>query len=162
MVQTSIYDFKALDIHKKEFDFGQLRGKVVLVVNVASLCGFTVQYKDLEYLYEKYKDQGFIVLGFPCNQFGRQEPFSETEIMDQCQRNYGVSFPIMDKVEVNGEMQHPLYAYLKSKQTNALGFHGVKWNFEKFLIDREGEVVNRYESSVGPLRFAVTIEKLLE
>lgn len=157
----TIYDFKPLDAYGKVYDFKQLRGKVVVVVNVASLCGFTLQYKDLEYLYEKYKERGLEILGFPCNQFGNQEPYTNQEILMLCERKFGVTFPIMDRVEVNGEEEDPLYGYLKSEYRNALGFKGVKWNFEKFLIGRNGKVVNRYPSIVSPRNMEHAIVELL-
>lgn len=162
MDATSIYDFQPQDAFGKVYDFGQLMGKVVVIVNVASLCGFALQYQDFESLYEKYNDRGFVVLGFPCNQFGSQEPYSGQEIMQICEKRFGVTFPIMGKIEVNGEREDPLYGYLKNQQRNSLGFKGVKWNFEKFLVSRSGRVVVRYDSMVPPLSFEKAIVDLLE
>lgn len=137
------------------------RGSVILVVNTASKCGFTPQYKGLEALYQKYKDQGFVVLGFPCNQFGKQEPGSESEIQEFCQINYGVSFPMHAKIDVNGSDTHPLFKQLKSAAPGLLGTEAIKWNFTKFLIDRQGSVVERYGSNTDPVDIAPKIESLL-
>ena len=137
------------------------KGSVILVVNTASKCGFTPQYKGLEALYQKYKDQGFVVLGFPCNQFGKQEPGSESEIQEFCQINYGVSFPMHAKIDVNGSNTHPLFRQLKSAAPGLLGTEAIKWNFTKFLIDRQGNVVERYGSNTDPADIAPKIESLL-
>ncbi|CUM52686.1 uncharacterized protein AC631_00604 [Debaryomyces fabryi] len=159
---ATIYDFKPLDAYGGVYDFSQLKGKVVVIVNVASLCGFTLQYKDLEYLYKKYKERGLVVLGFPCNQFGNQEPFTGQQILQLCENKFGVTFPIMDKIEVNGDREEPLYGYLKNERKTSLGFKGIKWNFEKFLISRSGKVVERFDPLVVPLNFEKMIVELLE
>ena len=135
--------------------------KVILVVNVASNCGFTPQYKELEQLYKDYKDQGFVVIGFPCNQFGGQEPGSEQEIESFCQVNFGVTFPLMAKIDVNGPKEDAVYTFLKSQKAGFLGLTRIKWNFEKFLIDRNGRVVQRYPSTTTPKAIAEDIKKLL-
>ncbi|KAI9006869.1 peroxiredoxin HYR1 [Hyaloraphidium curvatum] len=155
------YAFKPKDHKGKEFDFAQLKGKVVLVVNVASKCGFTPQYKGLEDLYEKYHDKGLEIIGFPCNQFGGQEPGSEEEIVEFCSNTWNVKFPIMKKVEVNGDNVEPVYQYLKS-QKSWLGLSRVKWNFEKFLVDKNGKVVERYSSTSTPESIVPKIEALLK
>ena len=146
----SIYDFKARAIDGKEISLETYRGKVVLIVNVASKCGFTPQYKGLESLYEKYKDQGLVILGFPCNQFGGQEPGAEAEILSFCDLNYGVTFPLFSKIDVNGTNAHPLFGYLKTAKPGILGTEAIKWNFTKFLIDRKGEPIHRYAPSDKP------------
>ncbi|WP_308363738.1 MULTISPECIES: glutathione peroxidase [unclassified Microbulbifer] len=137
------------------------RGKVLLIVNTASKCGFTPQYKGLEALYHKYRDQGLVVLGFPCNQFGQQEPGSDEEIQQFCELNYGVSFPVYAKLEVNGPAAHPLFEHLKREAPGILGTEGVKWNFTKFLVDREGRVVKRFAPKDKPEALASEIEQLL-
>jgi glutathione peroxidase len=146
----SIYDFKARTIDGKETSLEAFRGNVVLIVNVASKCGFTPQYTGLESLYQKYKDQGFVVLGFPCNQFGSQEPGAESEILSFCNLEYGVTFPLFSKIDVNGANAHPLYGYLKSAKPGILGTEAIKWNFTKFLVDRKGEPIHRYAPSDKP------------
>ena len=140
------------------------QGKVMLIVNVASKCGFTPQYAGLETLYQQYKDRGVVVLGFPCNQFGAQEPGTEAEIAQFCELNYGVSFPIFAKIEVNGPNTHPLYKFLKKEQSGilgAIGLDSIKWNFTKFLVDPAGKVVDRFASSTAPADLMSTIDKLL-
>jgi glutathione peroxidase len=139
----------------------QYHGKVLLIVNVASRCGYTPQYEGLEAIYRKYQDRGLVVLGFPCNQFGGQEPGSEAEIQRFCESRYDVTFPLFAKVEVNGDHTHPLYRWLKSARPGVLGTEAVKWNFTKFLIGRNGEVVNRYGSSASPAQLEVDIESQL-
>lgn len=156
-----IYDYDVIDVRKRRFDLKQLKGKVVVIVNVASLCGFTVQYKDLEYLYQRYKDQGLEIIAFPCNQFGVQEPFDSEKILYLCRNKFGVTFPIMDKVEVNGELEHPLYTHLKRERKTDLGFMGVRWNFEKFVVNRDGEVVARFQLAFPPLSLEPLIQRLL-
>ncbi len=136
-------------------------GKVVLIVNTASQCGFTPQFAGLEALYQRFKDRGFVVLGFPCNQFGAQDPGSSDEIFGFCQKNYGVSFPMHAKVEVNGADAHPLFARLKSEAPGLLGSERIKWNFTKFLVDARGRVVRRYAPTTKPERIADDIERLL-
>ena len=157
----SIYDFSAVSVDGHETPLAQYRGKVLLVVNTASKCGFTPQYAGLETLYHQFKDQGVVVLGFPCNQFGGQEPGTEGEIAQFCELNYGVSFPIFAKVDVNGAGAHPLYKFLKSEKSGILGTEGIKWNFTKFLVDREGNVVRRFAPSVTPAELVPAVEKLL-
>ena len=136
-------------------------GKVLLIVNTASRCGFTPQYAGLESIHRKYKDRGLVVLGFPCDQFGHQEPGTGTEIASFCQTNYGVTFPMYAKVEVNGDGTHPLFVRLKAAAPGLLGTKAIKWNFTKFLVDRGGEVVERYAPNVAPERIAPDIERLL-
>lgn len=145
-----IYDFSAKDIDGQEQSLESFKGKTLLIVNVASKCGFTPQYKGLEALYQQYKDQGLEILGFPCDQFGHQEPGEEKEIKEFCSLNYGVSFPLFAKIEVNGKGAHPLYEYLKKEQGGVLGSEGIKWNFTKFLVDKNGKVVKRYGSIDKP------------
>jgi glutathione peroxidase len=152
---TSIYDFEATTIDGKTQSLTEFRGQVLLVVNVASRCGFTPHYAPLETLYKTYRDQGFAILGFPCNQFGRQEPGNEAEIKGFCQTNYDVTFPLFAKIEVNGPGAHPLYRYLESARPGILGTRAIKWNFTKFLVDRQGQVVGRY----GPLQGMRPVEK---
>ncbi|KAG7192108.1 uncharacterized protein KQ657_002470 [Scheffersomyces spartinae] len=136
--------------------------KVILVVNVALLCGYTPQYKELEALYEKYKQNGLEIIAFPCNQFGSQEPDDEKVIVQTCSIKYGVLFPIMKKVHVNGDDEDPIYTYLKLERRGHLGFSGVRWNFEKFLISKSGDVVARYLSNVTPMQIEPVIVRLLE
>jgi len=156
-----IYDFKVKTINGEETTLEEYKNKVLLIVNVASKCGYTSQYDGLESLYRKYKDEGLVVLGFPCNQFGSQEPGSEKEIQNFCRVNFGVTFPMFSKIKVNGEETHPLYRYLKSEQSGILGTEAIKWNFTKFLIDKEGRVVERFGSSTKPSELEEKIEKLL-
>jgi len=146
----SIYDFKARAIDGSETSLDAFRGNVVLIVNVASKCGFTPQYAGLEALYQKYKSRNFVILGFPCNQFGSQEPGSESEIMSFCNLEYGVTFPLFAKIDVNGPNAHPLYGYLKTVKPGILGTEGIKWNFTKFLVDRNGDPIHRYAPSDKP------------
>ncbi|MEO8307044.1 MAG: glutathione peroxidase [Pseudomonadota bacterium] len=145
-----IYSFSARRLGGAEESLADFRGKVLLVVNVASQCGMTPQYTGLEALYRKYKDRGFTVLGFPCNQFGAQEPGSEAEIQSFCSTNYDVTFPIFAKIEVNGAGAHPLYTFLKGEKPGLLGTEAIKWNFTKFLVDRDGKVVRRYAPTEKP------------
>jgi len=156
------YDFSAETIDGFTISMSAYRNKVLLVVNVASKCGYTPQYKGLEKLYKTYKTQGFEILGFPCNQFKNQEPGTAKEIQNFCSVNYGVTFPLFTKIDVNGEKAHPLYVYLKKKAPGFLGTESIKWNFTKFLIDRKGNVVKRYGSSTKPAEIADDIEKLLK
>ncbi|ULQ45604.1 glutathione peroxidase [Flagellatimonas centrodinii] len=158
---TSLYDIEVNTIQRQPQSMADYKGKVLLVVNVASKCGFTPQYKGLEALYRQYKDRGLEILGFPCDQFGHQEPGSEEEIASFCSMNYEVSFPMFAKIEVNGDGAHPLYRKLKSDAPGVLGSEGIKWNFTKFLIDRDGKVVKRYGSVDKPESIAADIEKLL-
>jgi glutathione peroxidase len=158
---VSVYDFSAKTIRGEEQSLADYKGKVLLIVNTASKCGFTPQYKELQELYEQYRDRGFGVLGFPCNQFGHQEPGTEEEIEEFCQVNYGVTFPMFAKVDVNGENAHPLFEYLKEKASGVLGTKAIKWNFTKFLVDRNGNVVARFASQTRPSELKSEIEKLL-
>lgn len=158
----TIYDFKVKTIDGKVTTLEQYKGKVMLIVNVASQCGYTRQYDGLETLYKKYKDKGLVVLGFPCNQFGSQEPGSEAEIQNFCRVNFGVTFPMFSKINVNGDDTHPLYRYLKSEQSGILGTETIKWNFTKFLVDKEGNVVERFGSSTKPSSLEDKIESLLK
>jgi glutathione peroxidase len=157
---STLSDFTATDITGKEVDLSQYEGKAVLVVNTASKCGFTPQYEGLEALYGKYEDQGLVILGFPCDQFGHQEPGSEGEIQEFCQLNYGVSFPMFAKVDVNGGAAHPLYQWLRSEKGGIVG-DKIRWNFTKFLIGRDGNVVDRYASVTKPEKLEGDIEKVL-
>ncbi|KAJ2808470.1 Glutathione peroxidase 2 [Coemansia guatemalensis] len=141
-------NFKTLS--GQDYPFEQLRGKAVLIVNVASKCGFTPQYKGLEELHKKHADEGLVVLGFPTNQFGHQEPGSSEQIQEFCQKNYGVSFTIMEKSDVNGDKENEVYKYIKAAKPGLLGMKRIKWNFEKFLVDRHGNVVNRWSSVTAP------------
>jgi glutathione peroxidase len=158
---SEIYDFHVKTIQGEATTLSEYKNKVLLIVNVASQCGFTPQYEGLEALYQKYKERGFVVLGFPCNQFGSQEPGTEKEIQNFCRVNYGVTFPMYAKIKVNGDDTHPLYKYLKSEQPGFLGTEMIKWNFTKFLIDREGHVVKRFGSSTKPHEIEEDIESLL-
>ena len=147
---ASIYDFSAKTIDGKQQQLDAYRGKTLLVVNVASKCGFTPQYEGLEALYRKFSGQGLVVLGFPCDQFGHQEPGDEAEIRNFCSLNYDVSFPMFAKIDVNGSDTHPLYKYLKHEAKGLLGSEAIKWNFTKFLIGKNGEVVKRYAPTDTP------------
>ena len=157
---TSLADFSATSIDGSDTDLSQYEGKAVLVVNTASKCGFTPQYEGLEALYGKYQDQGLVVLGFPCDQFAHQEPGSEDEIAEFCSVNYGVTFPMFAKVDVNGADAHPLYAWLRDQKGGLLGSK-IKWNFTKFLIGKDGQVVDRYASITKPEKLEGDIEKVL-
>ncbi|KAI8825770.1 thioredoxin-like protein [Fimicolochytrium jonesii] len=161
MTATTLYELSVNDKRNQPYDLAALKGKVVVVVNVASKCGFTPQYKGLEALYQKYKDQGLVILGFPCDQFGGQAPGSAEEEASTCQLNFGVTFPILEKIEVNGDNAHPVYVWLKSQKSGLLGLKRIKWNFEKFVVDKEGRVVERYASTTEPASLEKTIEKLL-
>ena len=157
---TTIYEFNAKDLNGNVVDFAQFKDKVLLIVNTASKCGFTPQFEGLEKLYQSYKDQGLVVIGFPCNQFGSQDPGSNEEIGEFCQKNYGVSFLMMQKIDVNGDNEHPLYTWLK-KQEGGFLTDGIKWNFTKFLVNRQGEVVDRYAPTTKPGAIESEIVKLL-
>lgn len=161
MAAQSFYSLAPLDWSGKVYPFSQLHGKVVLIVNTASQCGFTKQYADLQALYDKFKSRGFVVIAFPCNQFGNQEPGSEQEIYSFCTANFGVTFPIMSKVEVNGDYADPVFKFVKAKVKGALGFEGIKWNFEKFLVDRNGDVTHRWASTVVPESIENVIDQTL-
>lgn len=157
----NIYDFNVTSIEGKKISMSKYKGKVLLIVNVASACGFTPQYEGLEKLYEEYREDGFMILGFPCNQFGEQEPKDEDEIIFFCQGTYDVQFDMFSKIDVNGENTDPLYKFLKNEQSGFLWTQSIKWNFTKFLVDREGNVVDRYGSSTKPANIAEDIEELL-
>lgn len=154
------YDYKVKNISGEDVSMSDYKGKVVLIVNTASKCGFTKQYEGLEELYEKYKDQGFVILGFPCNQFGAQEPGGNAEIKNFCTSTFSVTFPMMSKIDVNGDDADPLYKFLKKEKGGILG-DNIKWNFTKFLIDREGNVVDRFASQKTPKALEKEVEKLL-
>lgn len=158
---TTVHDFSAPDLSGRDVPLEQYRGKVLLVVNTASKCGFTPQYKGLQKLYDQYHDRGLEILGFPCNQFGKQEPGSASEIGEFCELNYGVSFPMFSKIDVNGDQAHPLYDHLKTEAPGLLGSKAIKWNFTKFLVDKEGRVVRRYAPKDRPEDIAADIDKLL-
>ena len=158
---TSIYDFEALQINGQSVPLSQYRGKVLLIVNTASACGFTPQFGGLEELHKEYAGQGLVVLGFPCNQFGAQDPGSNDEIASFCQLNYGVSFPMMEKVDVNGAQAHPLYQWLTAEAPGLLGSKAIKWNFTKFLVGKDGRVIRRYAPQDAPKKLAGDIEAAL-
>ena len=158
---SSLYDFSAQTLDGKPAPLADYQGKVVLIVNVASKCGFTPQYEGLEALWRTYKDRGFAILGFPCNQFGAQEPGDAAEIANFCSTTYDVSFPVMSKIDVNGPAAHPLYVWLKHEKKGLLGSEGVKWNFTKFLADRSGKVVARFAPTHKPTDLTGAIEALL-
>ena len=155
------FDYKADDISGAPVDLSQYKGKVLLIVNTASKCGFTPQYKGLEQVYEQFKDKGAVVLGFPCNQFGSQEPEGEAEIGAFCEKNFGVTFPLFAKVDVNGGGAHPLFQHLKKSAPGLLGTEAIKWNFTKFLVKKDGTVFKRYAPSTAPQELVADIEKLL-
>src|SRR4051812_15662183 len=157
----NIYDFEVETIDGQTMRLDAYRGRVLLVVNVASRCGFTPQYAGLEALYRKYRERWFTVLGFPCNQFGQQEPGDEAEIKDFCRLTYDVTFPLFAKIDVNGPAAHPLYVYLKSARRGFLGSKAIKWNFTKFLIDRDGNVVRRFRPTVKPGRIEKDLLRIL-
>lgn len=161
MSHTSVFEFQANSLQGKPVDLAQYKGKVLLIVNTASNCGFTPQYKGLEAVYEQFKDKGVEVLGFPCNQFGAQEPGNADEIGAFCEKNYGVTFPLFEKVDVNGDHTHPLFEHLKEKAPGLLGSKGIKWNFTKFLVKKDGTVFNRYAPTTKPEELMDDIEKLL-
>ena len=158
---TSIYDFEALQITGERIALKQFKGKAMLIVNTASACGFTPQFAGLEELYKTYGDQGLIVLGFPCNQFGAQDAGQNSEIAEFCQLNYGVSFPMMEKIDVNGDGAHPLYKWLTKEAPGVLGTQAIKWNFTKFLVGKDGEVTKRYAPTDTPKSMAADIEAAL-
>lgn len=158
---TTIADFTVTDNRGEAIDLATKKGKVLLVVNTASKCGFTPQYDGLEKLFQDFKDSDFEVLGFPCNQFGAQEPGNAEEIEQFCKINFGVTFPLMEKIDVNGPSASPLFDWMKSEAKGIMGTTAIKWNFTKFLIDREGNVVKRYGSNDTPARIAKDVAKLL-
>lgn len=158
---ANVHDFTALTIQGKEKPLSEFNGKVLLVVNTASKCGFTPQFKGLEKLYEDYKDKGLEILGFPCNQFGKQDPGSNDQISEFCELNFGVTFPMFQKVDVNGDEAHPLFKHLKSEAPGLLGTQGIKWNFTKFLVDQNGKVLKRFAPKDTPESIESEIRKLL-
>jgi glutathione peroxidase len=160
-VANSIYDFTVKDINGKEVSLSEYKDKVVLVVNVASKCGYTPQYEGLEKIYNQFKDKGFVILAFPCNQFGAQEPGTNNEIKEFCSANYKVTFPLFDKIDVNGDNASPLYQYLTSSKPGIMGTKAIKWNFTKFLIGKDGKAIERYGSSATPEQIAEDIKKIL-
>jgi glutathione peroxidase len=157
----TIYDFEAVQMNGQGLPLSQLQGKVMLIVNTASACGFTPQFGGLEKIHQAYKDKGLAVLGFPCNQFGNQDPASNEVIADFCQVNYGVSFTMMQKINVNGPEAHPLYQWLCAEAPGLLGSKAIKWNFTKFLVGRDGRVIKRYASMDKPEKIATDIEAAL-
>lgn len=156
----NFYQFKVVDINGEQVSLKDYKGKVVLIVNVASKCGLTKQYEGLEAMYKKYKDRGLVILGFPCNQFMGQEPGTEAEIVEFCSLNYGVTFPLFSKIEVNGDDAHPLYQFLKKELPGTGNKSDIEWNFAKFLIDKNGKPVSRYQPRVKPVDLEGDIEKL--
>jgi glutathione peroxidase len=158
---TQLYDFEALTIDGREQKLGEFAGKALLIVNVASKCGFTPQYAGLEALYRKFVDRGFLVLGFPCDQFGHQEPGTEAEIAAFCNLTYDVTFPMFAKMEVNGEHAHPLYVFLKAQAPGLLGTQAIKWNFTKFLVDRQGVVKKRFAPNETPAAIEADVAAVL-
>jgi glutathione peroxidase len=158
---ADIYSFQVKTIDGKETTLADFKGKALLIVNVASQCGFTGQYKGLEALHRKYRDKGFEVLGFPCNQFGAQEPGDESEIKNFCSLNYDVTFPMFAKIDVNGAKTHPLYEFLKKEEKGILGTEGIKWNFTKFLVSKDGKVLKRFASTTSPESLEKEIEAAL-
>ncbi len=157
----SIYDFTVNRMDGKSESLETYRGKVLLIVNTASKCGFTPQFEGLQALYDKYGPYGLVILGFPCNQFAGQEPLNKNEIIEFCQKNYGVTFPMFSKIDVNGDKTHPLYRYLKMRAKGALKTEFIKWNFTKFLVDRNGRVMKRFAPATSPEDLCPNIEKLL-
>lgn len=157
----SVYDYSAKTLDGQDVSLADYRGQVLLIVNTASKCGFTPQYEGLEALYKAYKDRGFTVLAFPCNQFGAQEPGDAAEIANFCSLTYDVSFPVMSKIDVNGADAHPLYKFLKKEQKGVLGTEAIKWNFTKFLIGKDGQVVDRFAPTMKPEDLKVAVEALL-
>lgn len=160
-MKESIYDYKVKDIDGNEVVMSEFKDKVLMIVNVASKCGFTPQYEGLQKLYDAYKDQGLVVLGFPCNQFGAQEQGGEAEIKDFCETNYSISFPMFAKIDVNGDNADPLFLFLQNAKKGFMDTGPIKWNFSKFLVDREGNVVGRYGSLDDPAALEDDIKKLL-
>jgi len=161
-MKENIFEFSVKDAQNKNYDLTQFKDHVILVVNVSSKCGFTPQYKGLEELYSKFKTKKFVILGFPCNQFGFQEPGSDNEIQEFCSLNYGVSFPVLAKVDVNGTKALPLYDFLKSSAPGLMGTEAIKWNFTKFLIGKDGKVIKRYSPQTDPLSIEKDIELALK
>ncbi|AVF03385.1 MULTISPECIES: glutathione peroxidase [Devosia] len=161
VANKTLADFSANRLDGTPQDLSAFAGQVVLIVNVASQCGFTPQYEGLEALYQQFKHRGLVILGFPCNQFGAQEPGSSEEIAQFCALNFGVSFPMFERIEVNGDAAHPLFDWLTAAAPGVLGIEAIKWNFTKFLLDRDGKVVDRFAPTTEPAEIAPAIEKLL-
>lgn len=157
----TVFDFEAQRLNGELEKLSQYQGRVLLIVNTASKCGFTGQYSELEALYQEFKEKGLVVLGFPCNQFGSQEPGTDESIQSFCQKNYGVTFPMFSKVDVNGDQAHPLFSYLKQHAKGVLGTQAIKWNFTKFLVNSDGMVVERFGPQAKPLSFRDKIQALL-
>ncbi len=160
-MKKSFFDFTVKDAQTKSYDLAQHKGNVVLVVNVASKCGFTPQYKGLEALYQEHKNNGLVILGFPCNQFGSQEPGTNSDIQSFCEMNYGVTFPVLDKVNVNGSDAAEIYKHLKSEAPGILGTEAIKWNFTKFLVGKDGNVIERFAPNTEPADINESIRKAL-
>jgi glutathione peroxidase len=160
-ISQSIYDLSAIAINGEPISFSNYKDKVILIVNTASQCGFTPQYKGLEELYQKYSSQGLVILGFPCNQFGQQEPGDSQQIKDFCETRFKVTFPLFEKIDVNGENAHPLYQFLSKSAPGIFGTEGIKWNFTKFLVDRQGNVIKRFPSTTKPEDLDKEIQDLL-
>jgi glutathione peroxidase len=158
----SVYQYKANTIKGNDVSLQEYEGKVMLIVNTASECGFTPQFTELQELYQKYQNEGFTVLGFPCNQFGGQEPGNNEQIAEFCSLNFGVTFPMFGKVDVNGEEAHPLFTYLSNEAPGIMGSKTIKWNFTKFLVDKKGQVVDRYAPNTSPSKLVKDIENLLK
>lgn len=161
MSEKNVFDFEITGLDGSQMPLERFRGKVLLLVNTASKCGFTPQYAGLQALHDEYRDRGFSVVAFPCNQFGAQEPGDANEIGAFCTRNYGVTFPISTRIDVNGQNAHPLFAYLTSAAPGVLGTEAIKWNFTKFLVNRNGNIVGRFAPTTRPEELAGEIEKLL-
>jgi glutathione peroxidase len=161
-MSSTVYDFSATSIEGQPVEMSTYRDKVLLIVNTASQCGFTSQYQGLQALHDKYSSKGLAVLGFPCNQFGQQEPGSATDIQSFCEKRFGVSFPLFEKIDVNGVNAHPLYQYLEKAAPGIFGSEGIKWNFTKFLVDGGGKVIKRYGSTTDPKDIERDIESLLK
>lgn len=159
---TTFYDFEAKKLNGQTVSMKEYQGKTIVVVNIASKCGFTPQYEGLEKLYQQYKDKGLVILGFPCNQFGNQESGSSDEIEEFCQINYGVSFPLFEKIEVNGDNTHPIFKFLKSSVSNGLFGSKIKWNFTKLVINNKGVPVKRFSPTTKPEKMEKTIQQLLQ
>ncbi|MDU0114461.1 glutathione peroxidase [Psychrosphaera aquimarina] len=158
---SKFYQLNATSLQGQKIDMNDYKDKVVLIVNTASKCGFTYQYEGLQKLHEQYKDQGLVILGFPCNQFGQQEKGDASEISEFCQINYGVDFQMFEKIDVNGDNEHPIYSFLKQQKSGFLGSKKIKWNFTKFLINRQGQVVDRFGSTTKPQKLESKIKSLL-
>lgn len=158
---TTIYDFKARSIDGEEIDFDSFKDKILLIVNTASKCGFTPQYGELEKLYKQFSSQNFKIIAFPCNQFGNQEPGTTEEIAYFCKKNYGLSFPLMEKINVNGKNAHPLYKYLTEHAPGIIGTKSIKWNFTKFLVNRSGKIIKRYAPATNPLQLRKDIQHVI-